>query len=165
MCDPGACGSVMPYELYELLDLGPLKKSNEVFTMVDTSIVAVAGIAENVLVKIGKLTIPADFHVIRATKGDKGGRPQIEEEKELRNTPPQVKKKKRKELEKSVKKKRKHEEGNLNKKFEEDKVRKKIELKCTNVDDLVSKLKAFKGALHNNTSLETHLVQDQSKWK
>ncbi|MDV3200602.1 MAG: hypothetical protein Q8875_03140, partial [Pigeon pea little leaf phytoplasma] len=45
--------------------------------MVDTSIVAVAVIAENVLVKIGKLTIPADFHVIRATKGDKGGTPQV----------------------------------------------------------------------------------------
>ncbi|MED6210424.1 hypothetical protein PIB30_064008 [Stylosanthes scabra] len=49
-------------------------------------------------------------------------------------------------------------------KFEEDKARKKIELKCANVDDLVIKLKTFKGALHNNTCLETHLVQDQSKW-
>ncbi|MED6172856.1 hypothetical protein PIB30_053785 [Stylosanthes scabra] len=29
MCDPGACGSVMPFELYETLDLKPLKKSNE----------------------------------------------------------------------------------------------------------------------------------------
>ncbi|MED6224555.1 hypothetical protein PIB30_085245 [Stylosanthes scabra] len=73
MCDPGASESVMSFELYELLDLGPLKKSKEVFTMVDTSIVTVADIAENVLVKIGKLTIPADFHVRRTTKGDKGG--------------------------------------------------------------------------------------------
>ncbi|MED6176982.1 hypothetical protein PIB30_093419, partial [Stylosanthes scabra] len=62
-------------------------------------------------------------------------------------TPPQVKKKNRKEPVKSVKKK----------KFKEDEARKKIELKCANVDDLVSKLKAFKGALHNNKSLETHL--------
>ncbi|MED6209785.1 hypothetical protein PIB30_058058 [Stylosanthes scabra] len=46
LCDPGACGNVMPYALYETLDLG-------------------------------KLTIPTDFHVIRPTEGDKGGRPQV----------------------------------------------------------------------------------------
>ncbi|MED6198580.1 hypothetical protein PIB30_067767 [Stylosanthes scabra] len=51
LCDPRTCGSVMPFELYETLDLGPLKKSKEVFTMVNASIVSVAGIAENVLVK------------------------------------------------------------------------------------------------------------------
>ncbi|MED6178910.1 hypothetical protein PIB30_112015, partial [Stylosanthes scabra] len=34
-CDPRACGNVMPYALYETLDLGPLKKSKEVFTTVD----------------------------------------------------------------------------------------------------------------------------------
>ncbi|MED6188670.1 hypothetical protein PIB30_088052 [Stylosanthes scabra] len=78
----------------------------------------------------------------------------VKEEKGLRTTPPQVKRK-RKEPVKSVKKK---------KKFKEDEARKKIELKCTNVDDLVRKLKAFSGALHNNKSLETHLMQDQSKW-
>ncbi|MED6211994.1 hypothetical protein PIB30_078883 [Stylosanthes scabra] len=37
----------------------------------------VAEIAENVMVNVGKLTIPADFHVIRPTEGDKGGRPQV----------------------------------------------------------------------------------------
>ncbi|MED6223326.1 hypothetical protein PIB30_072902 [Stylosanthes scabra] len=35
------------------------------------------GIAENVLVKVGGLTIPRDFHVIMPTKGDKGGRLQV----------------------------------------------------------------------------------------
>ncbi|MED6112305.1 hypothetical protein PIB30_060462 [Stylosanthes scabra] len=39
----------MPYALYETLDLGPLKKSKEVFTTVDASIVSVAGIADNVM--------------------------------------------------------------------------------------------------------------------
>ncbi|MED6199858.1 hypothetical protein PIB30_079806 [Stylosanthes scabra] len=29
------------------------------------------------MVNIGKLTIPTDFHVIRPTEGDKGGRPQV----------------------------------------------------------------------------------------
>ncbi|MED6199831.1 hypothetical protein PIB30_079593 [Stylosanthes scabra] len=36
-----------------------------------------AGIADNVMVNIGKLIIPTDFHVIRPTEGDKGGRPQV----------------------------------------------------------------------------------------
>ncbi|MED6110627.1 hypothetical protein PIB30_044760 [Stylosanthes scabra] len=89
----------------------------------------------------------------------------IKEEKGLRNTPPQVKKKKMKERVKPIKKKRKHEEGSLKKKIEEDKTRKNVELKCSNVDDLISKLKAFKGALHNNKSLDTHLVKDHYKWK
>ncbi|MED6113783.1 hypothetical protein PIB30_074061 [Stylosanthes scabra] len=40
MCDPGACGSVMPFEVYETLDLGPLKKSNEIFNLVDKSVVS-----------------------------------------------------------------------------------------------------------------------------
>ncbi|MED6149886.1 hypothetical protein PIB30_066924 [Stylosanthes scabra] len=66
----------MAYALYETLDLWPLKKSKEVFTTVDASIVSVAGIADNVMVNIGKLIIPTDFHVIRPTEGDKGGRPQ-----------------------------------------------------------------------------------------
>ncbi|MED6164305.1 hypothetical protein PIB30_088423 [Stylosanthes scabra] len=113
MCDPGAFRSVMPFALYELLDLGPLKKSNE---------------------------------------------PRIKNEKDkgLRNTPPHEKKKKKKEPMNSVKKK---------KKFEEDEASKKFEIKCANVDDLIGKLKAFKGALHTNKDLDTHLVQEHSKWK
>ncbi|MED6161662.1 hypothetical protein PIB30_062877 [Stylosanthes scabra] len=54
-----------------------LKKSKEVFTTIDASIVSVAGIAENVMVNIGKLTILTDFHVVKPTEGDKGGRPQV----------------------------------------------------------------------------------------
>ncbi|MED6172244.1 hypothetical protein PIB30_048230 [Stylosanthes scabra] len=40
-------------------------------------IVSIAGIAEDVLVKIGSLTVPADFHVIRTTRHSKGGTPQV----------------------------------------------------------------------------------------
>ncbi|MED6222964.1 hypothetical protein PIB30_069447 [Stylosanthes scabra] len=39
-------------------------------------IVSIAGIAEDVVVKIGSLTVPADFHVIRSTRHSKGGTPQ-----------------------------------------------------------------------------------------
>ncbi|MED6182942.1 hypothetical protein PIB30_033348 [Stylosanthes scabra] len=48
VCDPGACSSVMPYELYKFLGLGPLKKTEEIFTNVDASVVLVVGIAEDV---------------------------------------------------------------------------------------------------------------------
>ncbi|MED6125723.1 hypothetical protein PIB30_071388 [Stylosanthes scabra] len=191
--------------------------------------------AENVLVKVGGLTIPTDFHVIRATKGSKGGTPQVllgrpflktagfqldyitetfsfkvgnveetfhlvrppsslnksaqqlqfcngrdsedyvvgevedkrskvEKGKGLRDTPPRMKKKK-KEPVKHTARKRNRERDSSREKIEEDKAIRKIELKCASVDDLISKLKAFKGALHNNKKLNTHLVQDHSKWK
>ncbi|MED6112377.1 hypothetical protein PIB30_061169 [Stylosanthes scabra] len=35
LCDLGACGNVIPFKVYEHLDLGPLKKSREVFTTTD----------------------------------------------------------------------------------------------------------------------------------
>ncbi|MED6185771.1 hypothetical protein PIB30_060331 [Stylosanthes scabra] len=56
LCDPGACATVMPYELYCLLDLGPLRSTKDVFTTADMGIVSIAGIAEDVVVKIGSLT-------------------------------------------------------------------------------------------------------------
>ncbi|MED6207156.1 hypothetical protein PIB30_033256 [Stylosanthes scabra] len=68
----------MPFELYETLDLGSLKKTKEVFTTADASIVSVTAIAENVLVRIGELTISANFHIIKPTKREKkGGTPQV----------------------------------------------------------------------------------------
>ncbi|MED6184538.1 hypothetical protein PIB30_048304 [Stylosanthes scabra] len=45
LCDPGACSSVMPYVLYKFLKLGTLKKTKEIFTTADASIVSVVGIA------------------------------------------------------------------------------------------------------------------------
>ncbi|MED6174573.1 hypothetical protein PIB30_070309 [Stylosanthes scabra] len=67
----------MPYELYCLLDLGPLRSTKDIFTTADMGIVSVAGIAEDVVVKIMSLTVPADFHVIRSTKHSKGGTPHV----------------------------------------------------------------------------------------
>ncbi|MED6137622.1 hypothetical protein PIB30_066685 [Stylosanthes scabra] len=40
-------------------------------------IVSIARIAEDVLVTIGSLTVPADFHVIRTTRHSKSGTPQV----------------------------------------------------------------------------------------
>ncbi|MED6170287.1 hypothetical protein PIB30_029406 [Stylosanthes scabra] len=58
-------------------DLGPLEKSKEVFSTVDTRIMSIAGIADNVLVTIGKLTISADFHILKPTPKEKKGKPQV----------------------------------------------------------------------------------------
>ncbi|MED6194312.1 hypothetical protein PIB30_027435 [Stylosanthes scabra] len=44
LCDPGACGNIMPHALYETLDLGPMKSTRDVFTTADSNIVSVAGV-------------------------------------------------------------------------------------------------------------------------
>ncbi|MED6163933.1 hypothetical protein PIB30_084873 [Stylosanthes scabra] len=58
-------------------DPGPCLTTKDVFTTADMGIVSIAGIAEDVVVKIGSLTVPADFHVIRTTRHSKGGTPQV----------------------------------------------------------------------------------------
>ncbi|MED6221190.1 hypothetical protein PIB30_052085 [Stylosanthes scabra] len=65
----------MPHALYEALKLGPLKKTTEVFTTT-CSIVSAAGIIEDVMVKVGRLVIPTDFHVIKPPPGERG-HPQV----------------------------------------------------------------------------------------
>ncbi|MED6214594.1 hypothetical protein PIB30_104512 [Stylosanthes scabra] len=57
---------------------------------------------------------------------------------------------------KAVKKKKKH---------EKDKSRKKNELKCCSMGNLIDKLKFFKEALHNNKNIDCNLARDNSKWK
>ncbi|MED6110915.1 hypothetical protein PIB30_047395 [Stylosanthes scabra] len=64
-------------QLYKFLGLGPLKKTEEIFSNADAGVVSIVGIAENVKVKIGGLIIPADFHVIKPGKKDNGGTPQV----------------------------------------------------------------------------------------
>ncbi|MED6114713.1 hypothetical protein PIB30_083092 [Stylosanthes scabra] len=163
----------MPFELYETLDLGPLKKSKKVLTIVDASIVSVARIAEDVLVKVGELTIPVDFHVIMPTKGDKvcGGEAQKinamkkvkkkeeeywkeedKPEKGSRITPPPLKKKDKKEGSKPAKKKKKHEEvkSRKKKKHKEDEDEERIALKCSSFGNLLGKIKKIGKALRNN---------------
>ncbi|MED6137536.1 hypothetical protein PIB30_065839 [Stylosanthes scabra] len=55
----------------------PIKcKDPEVFTTADCSIVSAAGIVEDVIVKIGKLVIPTNFHVIKPPPGERG-HPQV----------------------------------------------------------------------------------------
>ncbi|MED6158225.1 hypothetical protein PIB30_030847 [Stylosanthes scabra] len=179
-------------------------------------IVSVVGIAEDVVVKIGSLTVPADFHVIRSTRHSKGGIPQVligrptlltagfkldyitnafsfkvgnveevyhprkplaaskkfahqaqlkKEDKDerkqseevksrlkrlkgLRSSPPHVKKKKKDPAKKNVKI-RKPGEDNSKEKKEEEEQKRRVELKCKSVEDLIGKLYAFKKVLHH----------------
>ncbi|MED6139075.1 hypothetical protein PIB30_080455 [Stylosanthes scabra] len=147
LCDSGACGNIMPYALYETLDLGPLKKSKEVFTTVDASIVTFEIEPEKLL---------------RSEKRKEAENPKNDAfmEKGLRIAPPQLKKKRKKvplNLErKKEKKKKKQEEG---------KSEKKVVLQCSSFGKLLGKLKIFKKILHHHKSMDAYLVKDNSKWK
>ncbi|MED6122064.1 hypothetical protein PIB30_036296 [Stylosanthes scabra] len=77
---------------------------------------------------------------------------------------PHVKKKKKDPTKKKVKI-RKPGEDNSKEKKEEGKERRKLELKCKSVEDLIGKLYAFKKVLHHNDAMTHLLVKDQSKWK
>eukprot|EP00257_Ricinus_communis_P020703 XP_015579995.1 uncharacterized protein LOC107261946 [Ricinus communis] len=61
LCDIGASVSLMPYSIYKRLNLDELKPINMCLSMADKSIKYPLGILENVLTKMGKLIIPADF--------------------------------------------------------------------------------------------------------
>eukprot|EP00257_Ricinus_communis_P018448 XP_015577168.1 uncharacterized protein LOC107261562 [Ricinus communis] len=53
--------SLMPYSIYKRLNLDELNPTNMCLSMVDKSITYPLGILENVLTKVGKFIIPADF--------------------------------------------------------------------------------------------------------
>ncbi|MED6134882.1 hypothetical protein PIB30_041135 [Stylosanthes scabra] len=111
-CDTRACGNIGPHEIYETFDLGPRKKTGEMFTTVDASNVSMAGITENVMVKVGKLPIPAKFHVIKPTEGEKKSTHQLQaDDGRMRGKDPtrrmEAEAKRREMLEEEKKKKKK----------------------------------------------------------
>ncbi|MED6164632.1 hypothetical protein PIB30_092096 [Stylosanthes scabra] len=191
LCDPGACASVMPYELYVLLDLGPLKTTKDVFTTADMGIVSIAGIAEDIQqgrhtetfsFKVGK--VEEIYHSERPPalnkkfahqvqlgsedkvegKKSKEAKERLERGKGLRHSPPHIKKNKKDPMKKKVKI-RNQEKESSKEEGKEEKGKRRIELKCNSVEDLIRKLLTFKKVLHNNDAMSNHLVKDQSKWK
>ena len=64
MLDLGASINVVPYSLFEPLKLGPLHKNDVVVHLADRSQVVPRGVVRDVLVRVGKLTFPADFYVL-----------------------------------------------------------------------------------------------------
>jgi hypothetical protein len=64
LLDLGAGVNLMPYMVYEMLGLGELQSTSITLQLVDGSIKRPQGILENVLVKVGKFILPADFIVL-----------------------------------------------------------------------------------------------------
>ncbi|XP_025678361.1 uncharacterized protein [Arachis hypogaea] len=70
ICDLGACVSIMPLSVYEVLKLSPLKRSATRFVLADKSIFSVVGITEDVLVSIKGLVFLIDFHILKIPPSD-----------------------------------------------------------------------------------------------
>ncbi|XP_074298219.1 uncharacterized protein LOC141629046 [Silene latifolia] len=64
MLDLGASINVMPYSLYESMELGLLHATSVVIQLADRSNVYRKGIVEDVLVLVDNLIFPSDFHVL-----------------------------------------------------------------------------------------------------
>ena len=64
LCDIGASVSLMPYSIYKKIDLEELNPTNMCLSIANKFITYPLGILENVLTKVGKFVIPADFVVL-----------------------------------------------------------------------------------------------------
>ena len=64
LMDLGAGVNLMPYTVYEMLGLGELQPTSTTLQLPDRSIKRPRGILEDVLVKVGKFILPADFIVL-----------------------------------------------------------------------------------------------------
>ncbi|GJZ39250.1 ribonuclease H-like domain-containing protein [Tanacetum coccineum] len=70
LVDLGASVSVMPFSTYTTLGLGILSHTRLTIELVDLTIKQPMGIAENVLVKIGKFIFPIDFIILDIPEDD-----------------------------------------------------------------------------------------------
>ena len=64
MLDLGASINVLPFALYESLQLGPLQETRVVIQLADRSNAYPRGFVEDVLVRVNSLIFPADFYVL-----------------------------------------------------------------------------------------------------
>ncbi|XP_021832875.1 uncharacterized protein LOC110772723 [Prunus avium] len=64
LLDLGASINLMPYSVFEALNLGDLKPTSVSIQLVDRSVRYPRGILEDVLVKVNDLILPADFLVL-----------------------------------------------------------------------------------------------------
>ncbi|CAN6542031.1 unnamed protein product [Malus baccata var. baccata] len=64
LCDLGASINLMPYSVYESLNLGDLKETKVVIQLADHSNRYPKGLLEDVLVQVNELIFPADFFVL-----------------------------------------------------------------------------------------------------
>ncbi|GJS25895.1 reverse transcriptase domain-containing protein [Tanacetum coccineum] len=71
LVDLGASINLMPYSLYAKLSLETLKPTKMSVRLADRSFQYPVGIAENMLVEVGKFTFPADFVILEKEKDSK----------------------------------------------------------------------------------------------
>ncbi|XP_076885654.1 uncharacterized protein LOC143535224 [Bidens hawaiensis] len=64
LADLGASINLMPYSLYEKLELGELTPTRMSLSLADRSVKYPRGIIENLLVKVDKFVLPVDFGVL-----------------------------------------------------------------------------------------------------
>ncbi|KAI5334934.1 hypothetical protein L3X38_025067 [Prunus dulcis] len=64
LLDLGASINLMPFSVFESLNLGGLKKNSVIIQLADRSIKYPKGVLEDVLVKVNELIFPADFLVL-----------------------------------------------------------------------------------------------------
>ncbi|GJW98615.1 reverse transcriptase domain-containing protein [Tanacetum coccineum] len=71
VADLGASINFMPYSLYAKLSLETLKHAKMSVRLADISFYNPVGIAENMLVEVGKFTFPADFVILEMEEDSK----------------------------------------------------------------------------------------------
>ncbi|GJU91147.1 reverse transcriptase domain-containing protein [Tanacetum coccineum] len=71
LADLGASINLMPYSLYAKLSLETLKPTKMSVRLADRSFQYPVGIAENMLVEVGKFTFPADFVILKMEEDNK----------------------------------------------------------------------------------------------
>ncbi|XP_021975069.1 uncharacterized protein LOC110870173 [Helianthus annuus] len=64
LADLGASINLMPFSLYEKLDLGELSPTRMTLSLADRSVKYPRGIVENLIVKVDKFVFPADFVIL-----------------------------------------------------------------------------------------------------
>ncbi|CAM8987061.1 unnamed protein product [Rhodiola kirilowii] len=77
LIDLGAAVNVLPYPLYCSLGLGPLKPPRLLIELGDKSCVHPVGVLEKLMLRVGKLVVPADFYVIPIRESSEDDPPTI----------------------------------------------------------------------------------------
>ncbi|KAH9716155.1 hypothetical protein KPL71_021360 [Citrus sinensis] len=64
MLDLGASINIMPYSIYNSLNLGPMEETGIIIQLADRSNTYPKGVMEDVLVQVNELVFPADFYIL-----------------------------------------------------------------------------------------------------
>lgn len=71
LCDLGASVNLIPLYVYNRLNLGKAKPTTVTLQMADRSLMHPYGVVEDVLVKVGKFILPADFIILDMEEEEK----------------------------------------------------------------------------------------------